>query len=98
MIVCSFHFHKEQFNLQNIRCHTLISIHIRILFPNEDLSYTGRPVQQYARSGGGVLTFIYMVYVYVSAFLGCYFAKFGIAIGGFSSEMKEPKLHKLGVF
>ena len=30
--------------------------------------------------------------------LGCFFAKFGIAIGGFSSEMKEPKLHKLGVF
>ena len=30
--------------------------------------------------------------------LGCYFTKIGIAIGGFSSEMKEPKLHKLGVF
>ena len=27
-----------------------------------------------------------------------FFAKFGIAIGGFSSETKEPKLHKLGVF
>ena len=25
-------------------------------------------------------------------------AKFDIAIGGFSSEIKEPKLHKLGVF
>ena len=30
--------------------------------------------------------------------LGHLFAKFGIAIGGFSSETKEPKLHKLGVF
>ena len=30
--------------------------------------------------------------------LGHFFAKFGIAIGGFSSETKEPKLHKLGVF
>ena len=32
-------------------------------------------------------------------FLGCFFAKFGIAaISEFSSEMKEPKLHRLGVF
>ena len=30
--------------------------------------------------------------------LGHFFAKFGIAIGRFSSETKEPKLHKLGVF
>ena len=30
--------------------------------------------------------------------LGHFFAKFGIAIGEFSSETKEPKLHKLGVF
>ena len=30
--------------------------------------------------------------------LGRFFAKFGIAIGEFSSETKEPKLHKLGVF
>ena len=31
--------------------------------------------------------------------LGHFFAKSGIAIGGgFSSETKEPKLHKLGVF
>ena len=30
--------------------------------------------------------------------LGHFFVKFGIAIGGFSSETKEPKLHKLGVF
>ena len=30
--------------------------------------------------------------------LGHFFAKFGIAIGGFSSKTKEPKLHKLGVF
>ena len=30
--------------------------------------------------------------------LGCFFTKFGIAIGGFSLERKEPKLKKLGVF
>ena len=37
--------------------------------------------------------------VYVCAcLLGCYFEKFGIAILGYSSEMKEPKLHKLDVF
>ena len=30
--------------------------------------------------------------------LGHLFAKFGIAIVGFSSETREPKLHKLGVF
>ena len=30
--------------------------------------------------------------------LGCSFKKLGIEIGGFSSEMKEPKLQKLGVF
>ena len=30
--------------------------------------------------------------------LRCFFSKFGIAISGFSSETKEPKLHKLGVF
>ena len=30
--------------------------------------------------------------------LGHFFAKFGIAIRGFSSETKKPKLHKLGVF
>ena len=37
--------------------------------------------------------------VYICAcLLGCYFAKFVIAIGGFSSGMKEPKLHTLGVF
>ena len=30
--------------------------------------------------------------------LGCFFVKFGIAIGGFSSGTKEPKSHKLGVF
>ena len=30
--------------------------------------------------------------------LGHLFAKFGIAIGGFSSETKDPKLHKSGVF
>ena len=39
-----------------------------------------------------------MVYIYVPAFWGAFFAKFGIASGGFSSEKKEPKLHKLGVF
>ena len=35
-----------------------------------------------------------LVYVYVPAFWGAFFAKFSIAIGGFSSEMKGPKLHK----
>ena len=31
--------------------------------------------------------------------LGCFFVKFGIAIGGFHQRrLKEPKLHKLGVF
>ena len=30
--------------------------------------------------------------------LGHFFMTFSIAIGGFSSETKEPKLHKLGVF
>ena len=30
--------------------------------------------------------------------LGRFFVKFGTSIGGFSSETKEPKLHKLGVF
>ena len=36
------------------------------------------------------------IHIY-ACLLGCCFAKFGIAIGGFSSEMKEPKLYKLGV-
>ena len=41
-----------------------------------------------------------MVYIYICAcLLRHFFTKFGIAIGGgVSSEMKEPKLHKLGVF
>ena len=41
-----------------------------------------------------------MVYVgpICACLLGHFFAKFDIAIGGFSSETKEPKLHKLGVF
>ena len=30
--------------------------------------------------------------------LWAFFAKFGLAMGGGSSETKEPKLHKLGVF
>ena len=34
----------------------------------------------------------------VPAFWGTFFAKFGIAIKGFSSETKESKLHKLGIF
>ena len=54
---------------------------------------TLRPLWQ---SRGG--SHIDMVYVYVPAFWGTFFAKFGIAIRGFSSETKEPKLHKLGVF
>ena len=43
-------------------------------------------------------THIDMVYVYVPASLGRFFADFSIAIGGFSSQMKAPKLHKLNVF
>ena len=46
-------------------------------------------------SGG---SHIDMVYVYVPAFWGAFSVKFGIAIGGFSSETKELKLHKLDVF
>ena len=53
-------------------------------------------VDRNTRGGGG--SHIDMVYVYVPAFWGAFFAKFGIAIGGFSSETKELKLHKLGVF
>ena len=35
----------------------------------------------------------------VSLYIGSpFFTKFGIVITGFSSEMKEPKLHILGVF
>ena len=30
--------------------------------------------------------------------LGCFFANFGLAIGGFLSQTKAPNLHKLGVF
>ena len=47
--------------------------------------------------GGGVLTLTWYTYK-CACLLGHFFAKFGIAIGGFSSETKEPKLHKLGVF
>ena len=43
----------------------------------------------------GVLTLTW--YTYVSAFWGAFSLNF-IAIGGFSSEMKEPKLPKVGVF
>ena len=38
------------------------------------------------------------VYIYMLLPFGGYFAKFITAISGFSSEMKEPKLHKMGVF
>ena len=48
--------------------------------------------------GGGSHIDMAGLYVYVPAFWGALFAKFGIAIGRFSSETKEPKLHKLGVF
>ena len=44
--------------------------------------------------GGEILTLTWYIHI-CACFLGCYFAKFGIVIGGFSSEMKEPKLHKL---
>ena len=37
--------------------------------------------------GGGVRT---LTWYYVPAFLGCYFVKFGIAIGGFSSRWRNP--------
>ena len=46
--------------------------------------------------GGG--SHIDMVYVYVPAFWGRFFAKFSIAIGGFSSETKEPKFKNLVFF
>ena len=39
-----------------------------------------------------------MVYVFVPAFWGTFSRNMIIAIEGFSSETKEPKLHKLGVF
>ena len=45
----------------------------------------------------GVLTLTWYTYL-CACLLGCYFAKFDTAISGFSSEMKEPKLYKLGVF
>ena len=50
--------------------------------------------------GGGGGSQIDKVYVYTicACLLGCYFTKFNTAIGGLSSEMKEPKLHKLSVF
>ena len=47
--------------------------------------------------GGGVLTLTWYTYICVCP-LGYSFVKFGIAIRGFSSETKEPKVHKLGVF
>ena len=48
--------------------------------------------------GGGGSTHIDMVDIYVPAFWSAFFADFVIAIGGFSSQMKAPNLHKLGVF
>ena len=51
--------------------------------------------KQLVRGGGG--SHWHDIHV-CACFLGCYFAKFGIAIGGFSSEMEEPELHKLSVF
>ena len=45
---------------------------------------------------GGGLTLTW--YTYMCLPFGVFFTKFGIAIGGFSSETKEPKFHKLGVF
>ena len=44
----------------------------------------------------GVLTLTwYMVHI-CACLLGHFFTKFGIAIGGFSSETREPKLYKTG--
>ena len=40
----------------------------------------------------------YMVHILCACLLGHFFTKFGIAIGGFSSETGKPKLYKLGVF
>ena len=37
-------------------------------------------------------------YTYMCLPLGCFFAKFGIVIGEFSSEMKGPEFKKLGTF
>ena len=39
-----------------------------------------------------------MVYIYVPAFWGTFSRNLVQRSGGFSSETKEPKLHKLGVF
>ena len=53
--------------------------------------------QDFLPVGGSRIDMVYGIHK-CACLLGCYFAKFGIAIGGFSSEMKEPKLHRLGVF
>ena len=42
-------------------------------------------------------THIDMVYI-CACLLGCFFADIGKAIGEFSSQLKAPNLHKLGVF
>ena len=39
-----------------------------------------------------------ILYIYMCLPFRVYFTKFGMAIGGFSTELKDPKLHKLGVF
>ena len=47
--------------------------------------------------GEGVFSHWHGIHI-CACLLGHFFAKIGIAIGGVSSERKEPKLHKLGVF
>ena len=46
---------------------------------------------------GGDLTLTWYTYMCLP-FWECFFTNFGIAIRRFSSQMKEPNLHKLGVF
>ena len=53
--------------------------------------------EEESRPGGGGFSHWHGIRI-CACLLGHFFAKFGIAIGGFSSETKEPKLHKLGVF
>ena len=45
----------------------------------------------------GVLTLTLYMYILCACLLRCFFVKFGVAIGGFSSETKEPKF-KNGVY
>ena len=55
-------------------------------------------VQALPHGWGGVLHWHWHGICICACLLGCYFAQLGEAICEFSSEMKEPKLHKYGVF